>query len=64
MQEHSDLPLSLRNHEIKLSYEKYTPCPKKWKEMLTTRDRNFKAKKPVETNFFFLFLYHLSLNPA
>lgn len=43
----SDPPLSPRKQEISLSCESYTPCTKRMKGTLITRDRTLRGEKAL-----------------
>ena len=42
--------LSPRNQEMSLSCERHSPCTRTQRDILITRGRVFRAKKPIQTN--------------
>ena len=50
VQEYSDSSFSSWKQEIKISYERYPPCPRRKEDIPTTGDREFGAEKFVQAN--------------
>ena len=50
VQGYSDSCFSSWKQEIKISYERYPPCPRRKEDIPTTGDREFGAEKFVQTN--------------